>query len=1055
MARVEGGAVIIDTDWPGLKDQIDSRNINFKYEEDSTAYQIFAIDGQYFYQTVIYKSGQAPQNQATYDTWRSEFEATYKNRTTDFTSTQPFYLTTVDGYSVVLKNGAAPTSNDGYGIGLIGIDGSNYRMMRTDSSGRPVMVGPGTAGSPSGGIITVQGDAAGTPIPISGNITASNASVAANDGTIPGFSNLIGGSDGTNLRPLRVFDADTGGGQQWVLGVGLRKSAGGGSVDFGTSSDPIRIDPTGTTTQPVSGTVTANQGGAWTVAATQSGTWTVQPGNTPNTTPWLTTISQGGNDAIVTASNALKIDGSAVTQPVSGTITANAGTGNFTVVQSTAANLRAQLASESSTGAAIPSTALMIGGSDGSLLRSIFVDSSGRPFVVGAAANGAAVAGNPVLIAGSDGTNARSIRTATDGTIRVDPTGTTTQPVSGTVAATQSGTWTVQQGTPPWSVSQSGTWTVQPGNTANTTPWLTTISQGGNSATVTASNALKVDGSAVTQPVSGTITANQGGAPWSSNITQFGGVAISTGTGASGTGIPRVTVANDSNILATQSGTWTVQQGTPPWQIHGPAAAGAAVSGNPVLIGGSDGTNARFAKVDANGTQFSALLDPETLNSAFVTPLRSIEVSNRNTIVSDSLANGIDPGTWLTTAANGGTATVPSNSGNASLETSANANGSVQIVSVLNARFQSGYSYIFQSAVKCGDTGVTNNTRRWGAFTVSSATPGVPQNGYYFELNGTTLNAVSVKAGVATAVASTSWSRGSYTADVTNFHRYEIVYQGNFAAFLIDGSVKHVLSGAGVSSARTAVLDFNVCYQNVNTASAATNQTMQIRGSSLNKVGHADMLSAPLTASWTSSTALNTALQLPVVEFTAASLSFVPSGTITGGVITFEVSDDFGTTWYPVSGTRSDGTAYEGTYTLTGATRLWQFNLTGYTNFRARLSTVIAGSGTATLRVTGSSSPTEAVPIKLNASTGTTTSVAASASNVTLLAANITRIGATIYNDSTVANLFLKLGATASATSFTVRLVPNAYFEVPFGYTGIIDGIWSVATGNARITELT
>src|SRR6516165_6832824 len=81
-----------------------------------------------------------------------------------------------------------------------------------------------------------------------------------------------------------------------------------------------------------------------------------------------------------------------------------------------------------------------------------------------------------------------------------------TQPVSGTVAATQSGTWTVQPGntanTTAWlvtgtggtfpvtgtfwqatqpvsiaatvntSASQSGTWTVQPGNTANTTPWL-------------------------------------------------------------------------------------------------------------------------------------------------------------------------------------------------------------------------------------------------------------------------------------------------------------------------------------------------------------------------------------------------------------------------------------------------------------------------------------------------------------------------------------------------------------------------------------------------------
>jgi hypothetical protein len=59
---------------------------------------------------------------------------------------------------------------------------------------------------------------------------------------------------------------------------------------------------------PVSLTSTTITG---TVAATQSGTWTVQPGNTANTTAW-------------------KVDGSAVTQPVSGTITANAGSGTFT-----------------------------------------------------------------------------------------------------------------------------------------------------------------------------------------------------------------------------------------------------------------------------------------------------------------------------------------------------------------------------------------------------------------------------------------------------------------------------------------------------------------------------------------------------------------------------------------------------------------------------------------------------------------------------------------------------------------------------------------------------
>ncbi len=433
--------------------------------------------------------------------------------------------------------------------------GSNHYASK---DGYITIRGAGTPGTPVGGVLTIQGHVSGTPIPISGNITASNASVSDNDLAIPLFSNLIGGSDGTNLRSLRVFDVDSGAGTQWVLGVGLRKAAGGGSVEFGTSSDPIRIDPTGTTTQPVSGTVTANQGGSWTVA----------------------------------------------------------GTGNFTVVQSTASNLRAQLSSESTYGNPIPPTALLAGGSDGTNLRPFFTDSSGRQIVIGAAADGAAATGNPVLIGGSDGTNARTIRTATDGTVRVDPTGTTTQPVSGTVTANAgSGTFavsgtvtanigasgslaldatlaklTISQSTAlgsntqalvggsvttaapsyttgninPLSLTttgslrvdgsgvtqpvsgtvaatQSGTWTVQPGNTANTTPWLITINQGGNSATVTASNALKVDGSSVTQPVSGTVT------------------------------------------------------------VVGAAADGTAVTGNPVLIGGQDGTNVQSIATDGYG----------------------------------------------------------------------------------------------------------------------------------------------------------------------------------------------------------------------------------------------------------------------------------------------------------------------------------------------------------------------------------------------------------------------------------------------------------------------
>ncbi len=94
------------------------------------------------------------------------------------------------------------------------------------------------------------------------------------------------------------------------------------------------------------------------------------------------------------------------------------------------------------------------------------------------------------------------------------------------------------------------------------------------------------------------------------------------------------------------------------------------------------------------------------------------------------------------------------------------------------------------------------------------------------------------------------------------------------------------------------------------------------------------------------------------------------------------------------------------------------------------------------------------VPTKeVRSASPTQSSVAGSATSVSLLASSATRLGATIYNDSSAA-LYLKLGSTASTTSFTVKLLQDDYYEVPFGYTGAIDGIWASATGNARITVL-
>lgn len=99
-------------------------------------------------------------------------------------------------------------------------------------------------------------------------------------------------------------------------------------------------------------------------------------------------------------------------------------------------------------------------------------------------------------------------------------------------------------------------------------------------------------------------------------------------------------------------------------------------------------------------------------------------------------------------------------------------------------------------------------------------------------------------------------------------------------------------------------------------------------------------------------------------------------------------------------------------------------------------------------------SPASPLPVREYSDTTAVTSVSASATSVTLKAANTARKGLIIFNDSQ-AILFVKLGATASSTSYTYALFNADSVEIPFGYTGIVDGIWTSATGAARVTEIT
>ena len=197
----------------------------------------------------------------------------------------------------------------------------------------------GTAGSPSADVITIQGIASMTAVKVDGSavtqpISASSLPLptgAAQDSTLTGGTVKAinrGGAKGTTTA-ADVTSTASGANHQ-ALDVAQYDASGN---QLGLSASPVRVDPTGTTTQPVS--IAAS------VTVTQS------------------TASNLKVDLSGTAANAtaIKVDGSAVTQPVS-----------------IAANVSTTDAATSSTGSAVPAKASYIGGSDGTNLIGMFLD---------------------------------------------------------------------------------------------------------------------------------------------------------------------------------------------------------------------------------------------------------------------------------------------------------------------------------------------------------------------------------------------------------------------------------------------------------------------------------------------------------------------------------------------------------------------------------------------------------------------------------------------------------------------------------------------------------
>lgn len=288
-------------------------------------------------------------------------------------------------------------------------------------------------------------------------------------------------------------------------------------MEWGPDNTQTKVD-TGASALPIQdggNSITVDNGGTFATQASQSGTWNIN--NVSGTVslptgaataakqPALGTAGTASADVItvqgIASMTALKVDGSAVTQPVSAS-SLPLPTGASTAAKQPALGTAGTASADVITVQGITSMTPLLVNASGNAVPvtdnsgSLTVDNGGT-FAVQAAQSGtwnitnvsgtvslptgaATAAKQPAL--GTAGTASSDVITvqgiASMTALKVDGSAVT-QPVS--LASVPSHNVT-NAGTFATQAAQSGTWTVQPGNTANTTAWLvsnTPVTSGG------------------------------------------------------------------------------------------------------------------------------------------------------------------------------------------------------------------------------------------------------------------------------------------------------------------------------------------------------------------------------------------------------------------------------------------------------------------------------------------------------------------------------------------------------------------------------------------------
>jgi hypothetical protein len=148
------------------------------------------------------------------------------------------------------------------------------------------------------------------------------------------------------------------------------------------------------------------------------------------------------------------------------------------------------------------------------------------------------------------------------------------------------------------------------------------------------------------------------------------------------------------------------------------------------------------------------------------------------------------------------------------------------------------------------------------------------------------------------------------------------------------------------------------------TAGAPHGGVLSIQGvGSGSPIPTSSAFSGPITTTWTSATAINTALQISTDGFTTVGVQIAKTGTITLGTVVFQVSNLATGPWSTISAGRTKGEQVDESFALSAISTTdptaWQVFVSGYKFFQVKLSVAITNTGSAALSIMASQAGTK------------------------------------------------------------------------------------------------